>query len=887
MKSFIGKALTVLVLVAAVGSSALAGQVQGSGLTSLRVTVLDATDAALIIAQVTLVEPSGAERTAMVDAQGVAVFDSLATGTYQVKASAESFRAMTLPVVVKRGQNTATLRLAVASIEQTVVVQDESAADRRDNGFTQTLTQDEIDALSDDPDEMADQLAQMAGPGAQIFVDGFRGGRLPPKDQIQQIRFNTNSFSAEYHEAGMVRVEVITRPGMGGWRGRANFGFGDESLNAQNAFAPEKEPQQTRRYNMSYQGPLVKGKTGISLSVDGNDNYDSKTIVAKVPAAELNGLALQTTVGVNANFRVDHQMSAGNQIRAEYQRRNNDRGNLGVGDFDLPSRAYDTGNTTDTFRLRNTRVLGKKVFSELKFEFVNTASITTPLSIEPTIRVNDAFTSGGAGQSGDRHSREIELAQNFDFSFRRKHSMRAGVLLESGSWDSTQRSNGTGTYTFTNNLAYTLGQPATYSIRVGNALVDYRQTKFAWFLQDDFKPKKTLSVSFGLRQELQTQVADKWNVAPRAAFTWNATKTTVVRGGYGIFYDWYESNLYEQTVRVDGTHQVDVIVQNPGFPVIEGGGTRLPASIIEAGQLTQPIIQQASLGFERPVTKWMGFRADYLMLRGSDSLRSVNVNAPLDGTRPDPTVGNVTQIQSTGRTASDRLTLNANMRAQKLRLFANVSYQLGSVRNYADNATSLPSNSNDPNVDWGPSASDVRHRVFFTFNSPIGYGMRAGFNVQASSARPYTITTGRDGNLDTVFNDRPEGVGRNSARGATQFNASLRLNKSIGFGKSAAGPGGPGGPGGMMPMPPGGGAAMQRGPGGGGPGGGGGDGPQIMVMEGGANQRYRLDFYAQIANLFNTVNYNTYVGNIQSPYYGTATSAGPARRVELGVSIGF
>ena len=97
------------------------------------------------------------------------------------------------------------------------------ASERRDNGFTQTLSQEEIDALSDDPDEMAEQLAQMAGPGAQIFVDGFRGGRLPPKDQIQQIRFRTNSYAAEYHDAGMVRVEVITKPGMGAWRSRADL----------------------------------------------------------------------------------------------------------------------------------------------------------------------------------------------------------------------------------------------------------------------------------------------------------------------------------------------------------------------------------------------------------------------------------------------------------------------------------------------------------------------------------------------------------------------------------------------------------------------------------------------------------------------------------------
>ena len=108
--------------------------------------------------------------------------------------------------------------------------------------------------------------------------------------------------------------------------------------------------------------------------------------------------------------------------------------------------------------------------------------------------------------------------------------------------------------------------PSTYTIRIGDPLVEYSQVKAGWFLQDDFRPSRNLQLSLGVRQEIQTQVDSKWNLAPRAAFTWNATKTATVRGGYGIFYDWYESGLYEQTIRVDGEHQVDVIVQNPGVP---------------------------------------------------------------------------------------------------------------------------------------------------------------------------------------------------------------------------------------------------------------------------------------------------------------------------------
>ena len=85
-------------------------------------------------------------------------------------------------------------------------------------------------------------------------------------------------------------------------------------------------------------------------------------------------------------------------------------------------------------------------------------------------------------------------------------------------------------------------------------------------------------------------------------------------------------------------------------------------------------------------------------------------------------------------------------------------------------------------LDWGPSAQDIRHRLFLMFNTPLPLGVRAGLQAQYSSAPPYNITTGRDNNGDTVFNDRPVGVGRNSARGADQWNVELRVNRSFNLG---------------------------------------------------------------------------------------------------------
>ena len=318
--------------------------------------------------------------------------------------------------------------------------------------------------------------------------------------------------------------------------------------------------------------------------------------------------------------------------------------------------------------------------------------------------------------------------------------------------------------------------------------------------------------------------------------------------------------------------------------MIEGGGTRLPASVIRSASLQQPVIQQASVGLERPLAAWADFRTDYMWTRGSNTLRSINVNAPVDGTPPDQSVGNIAEIQSTGIRASDRFTVSLNARYIPRRILSMVTYQYTNARNFADTPTALPSNSLNPGADWGPSAQDVRHRIFFNFNTPIANGVRLGVNAQGSSPVPYNITTGLDNNGDTVFNDRAAGVGRNSARGAAQWTTNIRLNKSFGLGGPRAGA--PNMPMPPPPPPPGGGAMNQRVGGGPGGPGGGGDGPQMVVMEGGA-ARYRLDIFANLQNAFNNVNYNAFIGNQLSPFFGTATSAAAPRRVEIGFSLGF
>ncbi len=113
-----------------------------------------------------------------------------------------------------------------------------------------------------------------------IRVDGFRGGKLPPKSQIRGIRFRRDSFAAENHGGGLVFVDIMTSPGAGPLRGTADFTFRDESLNARNAFSPERSPEQQQNYGFTLNGTLVKNRTSFSLTSNGTNSYDSQTIYA-------------------------------------------------------------------------------------------------------------------------------------------------------------------------------------------------------------------------------------------------------------------------------------------------------------------------------------------------------------------------------------------------------------------------------------------------------------------------------------------------------------------------------------------------------------------------------------------------------------------------------
>ena len=868
-----------LVLVALGATPALA---QSARSATLQVTVVDQSGGIIVNARVIVqpIDPAGPPVEILTDERGEATSTTLTPGRYSLRAEFPGFEPRLIDDVrLRAGSSTRReMKLALARVAEDVTVgQDprDRALDPRGNAFGNLLTREQIEALPDDPDEMEAALKEMAGPGATLRVDGFRGGRLPPKSQIQSIRFRRDLFAAENHGGGMVFVDLVTRPGGGPLRGSVDFMFRDESLNARNAFAPRQSPEQQQNGTFTVSGTLKKDRTGFSFTSNGVNAYDSKTINAALPQQNVAGSVRRPADRANFMARVDHALTRSHTLRSSFQHNGTASRNLGVGDFDLPARAYSRDTSEDVFRISQSGPIGRNFFNETRLQVRRQTSESSSLTDAPTLQVLDAFTSGGAQIEGGRQGTDFELATDLDYA-KGRHSARAGFLLEAGRYRSDDARNMGGTFTFASLENYEAGRPTTFTQRSGDPLVEYSQVQFGGYIQDDMRVARSLSMSFGLRYEAQTHADDYLNFGPRYGATWSPFKSgkTTIRGGAGLFFDWYDSQTYEQTLRVDGTHQTDLVVQNPGFPDPFAGGDTvvLPASrYLQDANLALPRTLRTNVGLEQAVGKFARVNVSYSFARGSDLFRGRNINAPLpDGSRPDADWGNVTRIESTARSQAQFLNagLNVNLPWHRTFLFAN--YTLGKARNDTDGALSLPANNFDARAEWGPAPADVRHRLSGMFNMNLWRGFKIATTFNGNSAPPYNITTGNDDNNDTVSNDRPAGVGRNAARADDRWDIGARLSYTFGFGQRPGADGAGGGPQIMVIRA-----------------GGGGDTPMGGFSGGAEDKRWRVELFVAATNVANHTNYMGYSGVMTSPFFGEPTSAGAARKIELGARFGF
>jgi hypothetical protein len=916
----------------------------------------------------------GVHRTAQTQADGSYAFPALPPGEYAVRVSYPGFStAEKTASITAGGTVNLPISLTITAETQKVEVQADAgpAVDvQPDNNATaMVLKGEDLDALPDNPDDLEDALQALAGPGAgpnggSIYIDGFSGGTLPPKESIREVRINQNPFSAEFDHLGYGRIEILTRPGADKFRGALFLNSSDGVLNSRNPFSTNKPGYSSRMYGGNFGGPINK-RASFFLDFNRrqiNDNavvyapsfVDPNTLVTTPIQQSVATPSVRTRIAP----RIDYQISANHTLTARFEGDTTRRENLGVGGYQLPppyaSLGYNSRGNEQEVMLTETAVLNARTINETRFQFARDYSRSLGSTGVPTVNVAGAFTIGG-NQTGNAYStsHHYELQNNTSLALG-THTIRWGVRLRRTDNAANSPSGYGGTFSFLGGIGPVLtadfqpvtgpdGQPQTerllavdqyvrtiemqrlgyspdqiralgggasrFTINAGNPYASVAQFDAGPWVQDDWRLRPNLTLSLGLRYEVQTNVSDYGDIAPRIGFAWapgsarNGHQKTVIRGGFGMFYDRVSSNLVLNARRQNGVNQLSYVVDNPDFyPAIPALSSLTPRqnSIMRLDPgLRAAYSMQSAIGVERQLPRNTTFAITYTNTRANHLIQTVPINAPLPGTYPigDPdlglrpfgSAGNLFEYQSGGLMKQHLLMANFNTRfSRAISLFGN--YTLS----YAKDLPGQPTDPYNFQLDWGRSQLDRRHRFQLAGSIAAPLGLRLNPFLILQSGSPYDVLLGTDLYGVTWVNARPafasEGgpdtickppygcfttpvpgsalnvVPRNYLTSAGLVSVNLRIGRTFGFGSRhgandnpmrGGGFGGPGGPGGG----PRGGGGMRMG-----------GGMRGMDLGGSSEQRYTLTISAMVTNVLNHVNPSGYQGNINSPQFGEPTS---------------
>ena len=977
MKRSIAIFLSSLLLT--VACSGLIGHAQA--LIEIRGTIIDETNAYIPAAPVTLDDGKGQKYTATADDRG-RYHIAVKPGVYSIIVEVEGFAKFSQQVdLTTKPAVPFDVKLKVVLAEQ-LEVKDNSATISTEpdkNLSAITLSDKDLEALPDDPDELLQTLKQMAGAvgggdDAAVYVGGFRErGQLPPKEAILRININQNPYSAEYSEPGSTRIEIITKPGADTYHGGFNFNFNDEALNARDAFATFRAPFQYRRYGGYFSGPLIRNRWGFFFDMqrnatDGNDYVNALVLdpVSFLPVP-FTATVLTPSRSTNFSIRSDYLASKQHTIGVQFRHSENHSARSGGGGFTLPERGSNSSSTENTLRFSLTTIASEHAVNEARIQLSERKNNSRALSDAIAIDVLDAFKGGGSQAFTDNSNKNLDLNNNLTYTHG-SHTFKAGVRAEALQFDNLNRSNFGGAFTFGQDFVrdatgriltgadgapipissielysrVVLGvpgyRPSLFSINRGDPFIGFSQWQYGFFAQDDWKVSQRFFVSYGVRNEFQTHLQDKLNFAPRFSLAWNPDKArkTTIRAGGGIFYTYLDSGITSETIRLDGGHQEQFVIQQPAFfesiPANLANGTtsRLPTTRRKAAGLNDPYSIVTSVSYERPLPLKMVGSATYTWTRGVHLLRTRNINAPIGfengvAVFPFEGTGPILEYESNGLSTRNEMRINVRTGfSQKITLFAN--YTLASTHNNTDGAYSNPANPYDLSIEWGRAAGDIRHNFFIGSSITAPWGLRINPFITAYSGRPFNITTGRDNNRDNQYSDRPSFanpgdpgaivtafgtfnpdplpgeaiIPRNFGQGPGFVSANLGVSKTFGFGPPPNNF-----PGTAAKSP----QASQdkkgdqqaqnqrggnrsgnqnRGGGGAGFGGGatvammrGGGGGNMMMMMGASDihHKYNLTISVTANDMFNHVNYASFGTVLTSPFFGlpysTLGSRGP------------
>ena len=917
--------------------------------------------------------------TAIADSAGAYQVSGLAAGRYILRSEAQGFSpAASAAFTLLAGQNkNVDLAMAILAEQQSVTVTDDASStvsvEADSNSSSVVLKDKDLDSLSDDPDELSSELTALAGPaagpnGGEIYVGGFSGGQLPPKSSIREIRVNQNPYSAEFDHLGYGRIEILTKPGTDQLHGRFFMQGNDDAFNTASPFAkvngiPVIPAYHSIQYNGNVSGSLSKSAS-FFFNIDERNNQNASIYTVTQPAQDATGLyyipkdskgnPIPTTGSLfnpsthtDISPRVDIQLGAKHTLTARYEfERFHQSGS--IGSMQLPDQSSTSNFIEHTAQLSDSWVINDHIVNETRVQYLRDLSNSTPDSTAPTVSVSGSFTSGGAsGQRSIGHSDHIEL-WNITTMSAGTQAIKFGTRMRWNRQATFSNSNFNGSFSFSSLDSYVALLNGLSTAKKNNTNPDWTQiakngglpikltyttttspTAFeasvydaALFFQDDWKATQFLTLSGGLRWESQNHLSDHSDFAPRVAFAYaldghkkGTQAKTVLRGGYGFFYDRFGLGNVMNLKRFSGGagSQTQNVITNPtcftdtNFSALAlsscgAAAANAKTTIQAAPNYHSPYDGQLSFSIERQLGK-SSLTITALRTYGVHQIATRNSNAykigsfvygstdpKLQGERPNTSLGIVQEYYPEAIYKQNQLIANFNAAVSQNFNFSGY-YGLSNTRSNVGTASNSWNIKQDyRRMSWTP------HQMLFlmgNYTAPL----HLVFNpfLVAQAGRPYSFTSPYDLTGDNFFNSRPallaknapcpanpagvtpryaqtsQGcfdmipdstesiVAGNTGKSPSSVAFNLRLSRAIGFGRKLDTGNGPQNGSGGAP----------RGPMGGGFHGGGGGHGMVGLSTG---RKYSLSFSAQALNLFNNVNYGTPVGTVNSSYFGQSTN---------------
>jgi len=786
--------------------------------------------------------------TTTTDDEGEFAFKNVPAGDYILRVDSPGFKEARLPVAVgSAALRPVRVKLKISGVVEAVTVNASAEPivlaeeNHNDVQFNEHMMMN-VPTKNSDPLAVPSLfLAPSAfGNGSsspQIIVDGVETSALDvPSSSVKNVAVDQNPYSAEFGRPGKGRLEVTTKRGVQS-RYRGNFltVFRNSALDATNAFATVRPLQQRGIGEAELDGPISRTATFV---VGGRYHTfnDSSVVFASTSSGPLIQNAVAPVRSTHLFGRIDDRLTPLHRISVLYTFKNRSLNNQGVGGLELPERGTNIFNHENEVKILETATPSARVLNQVRFAYKEELQSTTSVTNKPALLVTGFFNAGGA-QISNRVVETMVDVEDVASILHGRHDFHFGGGIRPRFFSALDSSNFGGTFTFSSLGDYENGHPIQFSMNTGSPAVQFHQHEFYTFFQDGIHVRPSFSVTLGLRHEFQSNVPHYHNLAPRLAFAFAPGKgQTVLRGGFGVFYERQPVIMEQQKLLYGGSAMHQVVIPNPTYPNPFAPGETpaqaTPSVVRIVPGIRFPYLMQGSLAIERKMGRGQNFLTLELMtVRGVELYRTRNVNAPLPGTTTplDPNFISIDEFESSASSRSYSVAITYKGHFRKADIVT--QYTLSRTLDSASSLFSLPASSYDLRGEWGRADYDRRHRlnIVLVYSFPAGFRMSGILN--AWSGLPHNIITGNDDNGDTVINDRPPGLWRNAGRGPGYTDVDFRLARRW---------------------------RLSRG-----------------------DHPHSIEFAVDAFNALNHVNFKNYVGTMTSPFFGQANAAESARQLQL------